>query len=99
MLLVDSLCYKYCLLEINNNKYNVEQVNLSTLDMFSEYVNYIMTSSMCLKVQIWLNFCILNVRDDYDYFGEFLSQFSKIVNEHDVIDTKSTKYIVVSLMR
>ncbi len=42
MLLADSLCYKYCILEINNNKYNVEQVNLSALDMFSEYVNYIL---------------------------------------------------------
>lgn len=52
-----------------------------------------MTSSLYSKVQIWLNFWILNVRDGYDYFGEFLSQFSKIINEHDTIDTKNTKYI------
>lgn len=89
----DGPCYKYCILEINDNKYNIEQVKLNTLDTFSEYINYIMTSNMYSKVQIWLNLCILSVHDGYDYFGEFLSQFSKIINEHDTVDAKNTKYI------
>ena len=83
---------KFLIDNINNLSYNLFYKTLRKKDIK-------LIGNAILNNQINQN----NIKDatiiDCYNFEDVKQDIKKIINEHDVIDTKSTKYIVVSLMR
>ena len=83
---VDSNTYKYCILDMNNNKLTLKEFNVK--DTIKELETSIKNSNYHKENPVWSNLILNTIKDGFDYVNEFI----QFLNSNNIKNLNSDEF-------